>query len=84
MNRSISDQPMHRAIRLADMLWRFDKGKRMTMREICERYGVSCRTVQRDLRDIERWVIPIDVEKMYSTRDSGQPERRYGMWRFKE
>lgn len=76
------DPQMRRAIRLADMLWRFDKGARMTRAEICRRYGVSIRTVQRDIADIQQWVMPIDVETSYATKEQGEP--RYGIWRLKE
>ena len=75
----MSDEQMLRAIRVADMLWRFDKGQRMTAAEICKRYGVSRRTVQRDIAAIERWVMPIDIEKSYARSEFG--ERRYGIWR---
>ena len=75
-------QTMTRAIRVADMLWRFDKGQRMTAREICERYGVSRRTLQRDLADIEQFIMPIDRETSFASKERGEP--RYGIWRFKE
>lgn len=73
---------MHRAMRLADLMWRFDKGQRFTAREICKRYGVSRRTIQRDIRDINEFVMPIDFETCYPS--SEQPERRYGFWRLDE
>lgn len=53
-------QQTKRATQLADMVWRFEHGACITPRDVCALYGVSIRTAQRLLFDIDAELLPLE------------------------
>jgi len=51
-----------RAVRLVQIVDDLRQGGTYTVRDIAERYGISTRQAERDLIDIEVFLLPLDVD----------------------